>query len=83
MNSVFYLAIARLPLSLVATIEFVAIIAVALFGLRSARNYAALALAAAAVRASAGGDPRPAKEVGRAANEVQDIAGPMQAAWRL
>jgi inner membrane transporter RhtA len=49
MNSVFYLAIARLPLSLVATIEFVATIAVALFGLRSARNYAALALAAAGV----------------------------------
>lgn len=49
MNSVFYLAIARLPLSLVATIEFVATIAVALFGLRSARNYAALALAAVGV----------------------------------
>jgi len=49
MNSVFYLAIARLPLSLVATIEFVATIAVALFGLRSGRNYAALALAAAGV----------------------------------
>jgi inner membrane transporter RhtA len=49
MNSVFYLAIARLPLSLVATIEFVATIAVALFGLRSARNYAALALAAGGV----------------------------------
>ncbi len=49
MNSVFYLAIARLPLSLVATIEFVATIAVALFGLRAGRNYAALALAAAGV----------------------------------
>jgi inner membrane transporter RhtA len=49
MNSVFYLAIARLPLCLVATIEFVATIAVALFGLRSARNYAALALAAVGV----------------------------------
>jgi inner membrane transporter RhtA len=49
MNSVFYLAIARLPLSLVATVEFVATIAVALFGLRSARNYAALALAAVGV----------------------------------
>src|SRR6185312_5408592 len=49
MNSVFYLAIARLPLGLVATIEFVATIAVALFGLRSARNYAAPALAAAGV----------------------------------
>ncbi|HZF33296.1 MAG TPA: EamA family transporter [Candidatus Angelobacter sp.] len=49
MNSVFYLAIARLPLSLVATIEFMATIAVALFGLRSTRNYAALALAAIGV----------------------------------
>ncbi len=49
MNSVFYLAIARLPLSLVAAIEFVATIAVALFGLRSLRNYAALALAIAGV----------------------------------
>jgi inner membrane transporter RhtA len=49
MNSTFYLAIDRLPLSLVATIEFVATIAVALFGLRSWRNYAALALAAAGV----------------------------------
>lgn len=49
MNSVFYLAIARLPLGLVATIEFVATIAVALCGLRSARNYAALALAALGV----------------------------------
>jgi inner membrane transporter RhtA len=49
MNSTFYLAIDRLPLSLVATIEFVATIAVALFGLRSLRNYAALALAVAGV----------------------------------
>src|SRR5262249_6221632 len=44
-----YLAIDRLPLSLVATIEFVATIAVALFGLRAPRNYAALALAVAGV----------------------------------
>jgi inner membrane transporter RhtA len=49
MNSVFYLAIAGLPLSLVATIEFVAAIAVALFGLRSAPNYSALGLAARGV----------------------------------
>jgi inner membrane transporter RhtA len=49
MNSTFYLAIDRLPLSLVATIEFVATIAVALLGLRSWRNYAALALAVAGV----------------------------------
>jgi len=49
MNSTFYLAIDRLPLGLVATIEFVGTIAVALFGLRTARNYAALGLAAAGV----------------------------------
>jgi len=49
MNSTFYLAIDRLPLSLVATIEFVATIAVALAGLRTARNYAALAFAVAGI----------------------------------
>jgi inner membrane transporter RhtA len=49
MNTTFYLAIDRLPLGLVATIEFVGTIAVALFGLRSPRNYAALGLAAAGV----------------------------------
>lgn len=49
MNSAFYLAIARLPLSLVATIEFVGTIAIALFGLRSAYNYVALSLAVAGV----------------------------------
>lgn len=49
MNSAFYLAIDRLPLSLVATMEFVGTIAVALFGLRDMRNYAALALAVAGV----------------------------------
>jgi len=49
MNSAFYLAIDRLPLSLVATMEFVGTIAVALFGLRALRNYAALALAIAGV----------------------------------
>lgn len=49
MNSAFYLAIDRLPLGLVATIEFVGTILVALFGLRSGRNLAALALAVAGV----------------------------------
>jgi inner membrane transporter RhtA len=45
MNICFYLAIARLPLATVAAIEFAATIAVALFGLRTLRNLAALALA--------------------------------------
>lgn len=49
MNSAFYLAIDRLPLSLVATMEFVGTIAVALFGLKALRNYVALALAVAGV----------------------------------
>lgn len=49
MNSAFYLAIDRLPLSLVAAIEFVGTIAIALFGLRSAYNYAALLLAVTGV----------------------------------
>jgi inner membrane transporter RhtA len=49
MNSVFYLAIDRLPLSLVATIEFVGMIAVAAYGLRSPRNHVALCMAAAGV----------------------------------
>lgn len=47
MNSLFYLAIARLPLATVAAIEFVATIAVALIGLGSLRNLAALAVAVA------------------------------------
>lgn len=46
MNSAFYLALARLPMSLVATIEFVGVIGVAVWGLRTRRNFAALALAA-------------------------------------
>jgi inner membrane transporter RhtA len=46
MNSMFYLAISRLPLGLVAAIEFVGTIALALIGLRSLRNYLALGLAA-------------------------------------
>ncbi|MEM9803919.1 MAG: EamA family transporter [Cyanobacteria bacterium P01_D01_bin.56] len=49
MNSAFYLAIERLPLSLVATMEFVGTIAVALFQLKTVRNYVALALAVAGV----------------------------------
>jgi inner membrane transporter RhtA len=42
MNIAFYLALDRLPMSLVAAIEFVGTIAVALYGLRSARNLSAL-----------------------------------------
>ena len=45
MNTSFYLALDRLPMSLVAAIEFVGTIGVALYGLRSARNLTALALA--------------------------------------
>ncbi len=44
MNSSFYLALDRLPMSLVAAIEFVGIVALALFGLCSRRNLLALAL---------------------------------------
>jgi inner membrane transporter RhtA len=49
MNTAFYLALARLPMSLVAAIEFVGTIGVALYGLRTARNGAALGLAALGV----------------------------------
>lgn len=49
MNSAFYLALDRLPMSLVAAVEFVGTIGVALYGLRSRRNYAALALAVVGV----------------------------------
>lgn len=45
MNCAFYLALDRLPISLVAAIEFVGTIGVALVGLRSARNLTALAVA--------------------------------------
>jgi inner membrane transporter RhtA len=45
MNCSFYLALDRLPISLVAAIEFVGTIGVALFGLRSLRNFAALSVA--------------------------------------
>ncbi len=44
MNCSFYLALSRLPISLVAAIEFVGTIGVALFGLRTRRNACALAL---------------------------------------
>lgn len=44
MNCAFYLALDRLPISLVAAIEFVGTIAVALYGLRTPRNLAALAI---------------------------------------
>jgi inner membrane transporter RhtA len=45
MNTAFYLALDRLPMSLVAAIEFIGTIGVALYGLRTARNLTALALA--------------------------------------
>ncbi|MEM9974644.1 MAG: EamA family transporter [Pseudomonadota bacterium] len=41
MNSSFYLALDRLPISLVAAIEFIGTIGVALWGLRIGRNYVA------------------------------------------
>jgi inner membrane transporter RhtA len=49
MNTSFYLALDRLPMSLVAAIEFVGTIGVALYGLRTGRNLLALALAVAGV----------------------------------
>ena len=49
MNSSFYLAIARLPLSTVGAIEFLGPIALAAFGVRTARNLLALALAVGGV----------------------------------
>ncbi|UDL89740.1 DMT family transporter [Mesorhizobium sp. PAMC28654] len=45
MNCSFYLALDRLPISLVAAIEFVGTIGIALIGLGSPRNLAALAVA--------------------------------------
>jgi len=45
MNCSFYLALDRLPISLVAAIEFVGTIGIAVIGLRSSRNLAALAVA--------------------------------------
>src|SRR5579859_646270 len=49
MNCSFYLALAHLPLSLVASIEFVGVIGLALFGVRSPRNVVALAVAVSGV----------------------------------
>ncbi|HYG91922.1 MAG TPA: hypothetical protein VD978_37370 [Azospirillum sp.] len=49
MNTSFYLALDRLPMSLVAAIEFVGTIGVALYGLRTHRNLLALALTAGGV----------------------------------
>ena len=49
MNTSFYLALDRLPMSLVAAIEFVGTIAIALYGLRTGRNVLALGLAVAGV----------------------------------
>lgn len=45
MNSSFYLALDRLPIALVAAIEFVGTIGIALWGLRTGRNYLAFVLA--------------------------------------
>ena len=45
MNTSFYLALDRLPMSLVAAMEFIGTIGVALFGLRTRRNLIALCLA--------------------------------------
>jgi len=49
MNTAFYLALDALPMSLVAAIEFVGPISVALWGLRTRRNVAALVIAVAGV----------------------------------
>lgn len=49
MNTSFYLALERLPISLVAAIEFVGTVAVALYGVRTRRNAAALLLAVVGV----------------------------------
>jgi inner membrane transporter RhtA len=49
MNICFYLAIDRLPLGTVAAIEFLPVIALAAYGLRTWRNAVALALAVAGV----------------------------------
>jgi inner membrane transporter RhtA len=49
MNVSFYLALSRLPVSLVAAMEFVATLCVALIGMRTVRNLGALALASLGV----------------------------------
>ena len=61
MNSVFYLAIARLPLGTVGAIEFLAPIGLAVAGLRDLRNVVALLVAVGGValltNVRIGGDP--------------------------
>jgi inner membrane transporter RhtA len=49
MNSAFYLALNDLPIALVAAIEFVGTIGIALWGLRTRRNWLALAIAVVGV----------------------------------
>jgi inner membrane transporter RhtA len=49
MNIAFYLALERLPMSMVAAMEFLSTILIALYGLRSPRNLLALLLAAGGV----------------------------------
>ncbi len=49
MNTAFYLALARLPMSLVATMEFVGTVGIAIYGMRTRRNLAALVLAVSGV----------------------------------
>ncbi|MEO1020091.1 MAG: EamA family transporter [Pseudomonadota bacterium] len=49
MNASFYLALDRLPIALVAAIEFVGTIGIALYGLRTSRNWLALGCAASGV----------------------------------
>lgn len=49
MNTVFYLAVARLPLSTVAAIEFLGVIGLAAVGARTRRNVLALCLAVSGV----------------------------------
>ncbi|WP_203922975.1 EamA family transporter [Rugosimonospora africana] len=53
MNTAFYLAIARLPLSTVGSIEFLGVVIVAAVGVRSLRNALALGLAVVGVLALA------------------------------
>ncbi|MGE4247629.1 MAG: DMT family transporter [Parvibaculaceae bacterium] len=49
MNCAFYLALDRLPMSLVAAVEFAGTVGIAFWGLRTGRNIAALTLAVAGV----------------------------------
>jgi inner membrane transporter RhtA len=49
MNCSFYIALSRLPISLVAAIEFVGTIGLALYGMRTPRNRVALSIAVAGV----------------------------------